>query len=206
MAYGDAAGDDEPYVPTGTFGPGNELLERAASYLSGSAFLTDVECWTLDHAKAFFEGRSADDDGSMNSHTQFALFEEFRRFIDSDLVGGWLENQGLTYSDFTEASINAVETSAAAAAYIEIFAASFEFPLFVQIMRVTKMKLDRLGDPRDVVAPSGSSEGKGADITVERGAGAAMLEEFGAISLTGACEGKQQAAEGKKEEQQLAKK
>ena len=153
----------------------------------------------MDHCDAFSAEEVVDGDEAESSHEQYQLFTAFREFIDKDLLGEWLAAQGLSYSDFTEACIDAVDTSEAASQWIGILSASFEFPLFVQIMRVAKLKLENLGDPRNIPPPPEEpppppppplEEGKGADtdgggggggdITVTAGAGLALLEEVAA--------------------------
>ena len=127
------------------------------------------------------------------SHAQYQLFTAFREFIDTDLLGEWLAARGLSYGDFTEACIDAADASEAARQYIDILAASFEFPLFVQIMRIAQIKLENLGDPRNAVPPPPEEppppppplvEGKhdvgeyDDGIAVTAGAGAALLEQM----------------------------
>ena len=70
--------DDSGPFPAGTFGEGNELLERAANYLSGVNFMTSVEAWTLDHAGAFDAEEVVDGDAAEASHAQYSLFTAFR--------------------------------------------------------------------------------------------------------------------------------
>ena len=120
---------------------------------STTAPAPQVEAWTLDHCDAFSAEEVVDGDEAESSHEQYQLFTAFREFIDKDLLGEWLAAQGLSYSDFTEACIDAVDTSEAASQWIGILSASFEFPLFVQIMRVAKLKLENLGDPRNIPPP-----------------------------------------------------